>query len=482
MHDIARSVRYRLPHVCTGHESDRIRDKSPIRLTDLRYAHRWLGTLISRLVGTQLRRNVVSGVIVAFANASLMIVAYRTCLGYLGYEEYGLWLALATVLNCAYFGNLGVSAAVTKFVAEGQGRDDREFIERHVINAVFLLCAVGGLCLLATTVFRHQIVDVFRLTGESRRLALRLLPWIGSLMAYLLMTHILNAILAGLGRLDATNYIQTGGRVIGIAVTIVLLWLGYGIGSLVLGYLTSYVVMHVASVAYIKKTRCIHLLRVGYFDIRCMKRLLCFGGQYMAGQSLQLLMHPFNKCMLSRSVGVAAIPVYEIAYAAAMMLRSFVETGLRALFPEISRLSADPTHEARARILSLNSKVQGIVMLIALPAYACMIVLAPAVFAVWLRQDLSSLMPRLFQVMAVGTLLSLFGASSDNTLLGLGLVRQCLWARVLQAAVNVTVVFSLAPVIPGKMMLAVALAVTCAWLSWFLYVMWARRRYVTGPQ
>jgi O-antigen/teichoic acid export membrane protein len=140
------------------------------------------------------------------------------------------------------------------------------------------------------------------------------------------------------------------------------------------------------------------------------------------------------------------------------------------------------THEARARILSLNSKVQGIVMLIALPAYACMIVLAPAVFAVWLRQDLSSLMPRLFQVMAVGTLLSLFGASSDNTLLGLGLVRQCLWARVLQAAVNVTVVFSLAPVIPGKMMLAVALAVTCAWLSWFLYVMWARRRYVTGPQ
>jgi len=422
---------------------------------------------------------MASGVVVTVINAVAMMAAYPVYLHFLGYEKYGVWLVLATVLNCgAYFGNLGVSAAITKFVAEGYGRGDVEFIEKHLSNAFIILFVVGLVSLAVIGLFSHQIVDLFRLTDDNRTVGLQLLPYVGALTLYLLMTHVLNAAMTGLGRLDISNYIQSAARVLGVLVTATLLAVGLGVASLVVGCFVTYLAIHLATVVFIGRMMSIRLFRLDRLSLGCIGVLLKFGGQFMSGQLFQILIHPFNKLMLSRYVGVASVPFYEIAYNCAMMLRLFIETGLRALTPEISRLSANRTIEVTERIKLLNRKAMILVLLGALPVYIIAIAMAPVFLTAWLRGSYDELIAPAFRVMAIGSFLSLLGVPADNTVLGLGAVRHCMLARAGQAIVNVAVVIAVMLLARKSLDRSIAYAVTAGWLFWSLYLIRANRASV----
>ena len=60
---------------------------------------------------------MVSGPVTTVVNAVAMLIAYPV-LHFLGYEKYGVWLVLATVLTFAQLGDLGIGSAVTKLVPE----------------------------------------------------------------------------------------------------------------------------------------------------------------------------------------------------------------------------------------------------------------------------------------------------------------------------------------------------------------------------
>jgi len=57
---------------------------------------------------------MASGVVVTVINAVAMMVAFPIYLHFLGYEKYGVWLVLATVLSFAQLGNMGKNKTVKK--------------------------------------------------------------------------------------------------------------------------------------------------------------------------------------------------------------------------------------------------------------------------------------------------------------------------------------------------------------------------------
>ena len=99
--------------------------------------------MIKKLFSSQLRINMASGVMTTVINSVAMIAAYPIYLHLLGYEKYGVWLVLATVLTFAQLGDLGISQAITKLVAEEHGRGDIEGIQHYVTAASTLLCVSG---------------------------------------------------------------------------------------------------------------------------------------------------------------------------------------------------------------------------------------------------------------------------------------------------------------------------------------------------
>ncbi len=396
--------------------------------------------MIKKLFRSQLRINMASGVVVTVINAVAMMVAFPIYLHFLGYERYGVWLVLATVLSFAQLGNLGIGQAVMKLVAEEHGRGDIEGIQRYVTTALALLCLSGSLVLIVVLVFKTQIIGVFKLSDENARTALWLLPYIGILSIYVFIVQALNATLSGLGRMDLANYIQSVGRIVAVTVATILLYTGHDIESLLIGSTVSYLFIHVVSLICIWRIVRIRFLRIDNLEAQRGKRILRFGGAVFGGSVISMLFSPFNKLMLSRYAGVSTIPIYEIAFRGSMQVRGLVEAGLRALMPEISRISGNMTKYAKDRISQIYHRAIKVVFLFGIPMYGALIIFAPLLLRVWLGDKFVETLPGAFRIMLIGTFLSLLGVPAYYTLMGIGRVRYTLGAHVVQAIMNFFIV------------------------------------------
>jgi len=70
--------------------------------------------MIERFFSSQLRVNMFSGVAATVVNLVVLAIAYPAYLYFLGYETYGVWFILATVLTFAQLSNLGI---ITIFIS-----------------------------------------------------------------------------------------------------------------------------------------------------------------------------------------------------------------------------------------------------------------------------------------------------------------------------------------------------------------------------
>lgn len=383
---------------------------------------------------------MLSGFAATIVNSIVLAIAYPVYLHFLGYEQYGVWLVLATVLSFAQLGNLGIGRAIMKLVAEEYGRDNIEAIQQYVMTAIAILTCAGTAILIVILAFKAQIAGAFKLTGGNAQMVLWLLPYIGCLSIYVFIVQVLNAALSGLGRMDLANWTQSAGRIAAVTTAGFLLYGGHGIESLLIGNTLSYVLIHIVSLILIWRIAHIRFLRIGNLSIRCCKRLLSFGLGLFGGSLMGMLLSPFNKLMLSRYAGVSVIPVYEIAYNGSMQVRALIEAGLRALMPEISRISANMTSYAKDRISRIYRRAMRLIFLFGIPMYAVLIILLAPLLKFWLKQRFVDELPIAFRIMLISTFLSLLGVPSYHTLLGLGMVRYTLISHIILSGVSVLIV------------------------------------------
>jgi O-antigen/teichoic acid export membrane protein len=396
--------------------------------------------MIKKLFSSQLRINMASGMLTTVINTVVIVVAYPIYLHFLGYEKYGVWLVLATVLTFTQLGNLGMGPAVMKLVAEEYGRGDIEGIQHYVTTALALLCLSGTVALIVILALKTPIVAAFKLSDENAKMVLWLLPYIGVLSIYVFVIQVFEATLSGLGRMDSANYIQSVGQVVAVTVAGILLYSGRGIESLLIGRALSDVFIHIASLVCIWRIAPIRFLQISSFDVYRCKRLLHFGSAVFGSSLISMLLSPFNKLMLSRYAGVSTVPIYEIVYNGGMQIRSLIETGLKALMPEISRIGANITVQTKNRILQLNRRAMKLIFLFGIPIYGILSIFSPSLLRVWLGDRFVDILPLAFRIMLIATFLSLICVPAYYTLLGLGRVRQCFFAHAIQAGTNVSVV------------------------------------------
>ena len=414
--------------------------------------------MIKRILSSQLRINMFSGVATTIVNSAALAIAYPLYLHFLGYEKYGVWLVLATVLTFAQLGNLGIDQAVMKLVAEEYGRNNIEGIQRYVTTAIALLCISGTTVLTGILALQNQIIALFKLNDENARMVLWLLPYISILSIYVFIVHVLNAVLSGLGRMDLANYIQSVSKIMTVVVAAILLYNGRGIESLLIASTLSYVFIHVASLICIWRIANIRFLQIANLNIQRGKHILSFCGAAFGGSLINMLFSPFNKLMLSRYAGVASIPVYEIAFTGSMQIRGLIVAGLRPLMPEISRIGGSTTRYVKDRIFQIYRRAMKFVFLSGVPLYAGLIIAAPLLLRVWLGDRFVETLPGAFRIMLIGTFLSLLGVPAYYTLMGIGYVRHNLVSHIVQSIVNIVIVL-------GVLIASTVSAATVVWSS-----------------
>lgn len=436
--------------------------------------------MMMKLFHSQLRVNMASGFVTTIVSLVVVAAGYPIYLHFLGYEEYGVWLVLSTVLTFAQLGNLGVNQAVMKLVAEEYGRKDLRAVQEYVMSATLILAISGAAVLALILLFRAQIISLFNLSQDNSRMALWLLPYVGGLSVYVFIVQSQNAAVSGLGRMDVANYILTGGRIVAIVVSGVLLWLGCGIVSLLIGNVLSYVVSHVANEVVIHRIVPVRVLRARNIEWRRVKRLVSFGSGVFGGSIVSMLLGPFNKLMLSRYVGVTAIPAYEIAFNGWMQIRGLGDAGVRAMMPEISRIGAEMSAAARARIIRLNHHVLRLVIVGGVALYGILILLCPWLLKVWLGGQFRYDLPGVFRVIGLGSFLSLIGVPAYYALLGLGRARCVLLAHFIQGAINAAILVGLLLIGARISEMTVAWSVFVSMGGAMLYLLYEMRRTLSS--
>jgi len=436
--------------------------------------------MLKKLFSSQLRINMASGVVVTVISAVTMMVAFPIYLHFLGYEKYGVWLVLATVLSFAQLGNLGIGHAVMKLVAEEHGRDDIESIQKYVMTAISILLISGSIALAVILVFKGRIVGLFKLSDANAQTALWLLPYIGILSIYVFIVQALNATLSGLGRMDLANYIQAVGRIVVVTVTSILLYTGRGIESLLVGNTLSYVLIHVVSLICIGRVAHIHLLRLRNLDAKRGKRILCFGGGVFGGSVVAMVGIPFNKLMLSRYAGVDSLPVFEIAFRGAMQLRSMIEAGFRALMPEISRLSGNMTEYTKDRMSQINRGAIKLILLFGIPMYVAMLIFATPLLRIWLREGFIDTIPTAFRIMLVATFMNLLIVPSFYILLGIGRIREVFISQCITWSLNMIIVVTLSIYIHALTPCTIGLGLIFSWFVSASYINWKLHKTIAG--
>jgi O-antigen/teichoic acid export membrane protein len=385
---------------------------------------------------TQLRRNALAGALAAIIGAGISGISYPVYLHFLGYEQYGIWLSVAIVLSLADFGNLGLAPAVITDVAAEYARKDLAGIRATVSTALLTLTAVGLVALATVLLCGGRIVTFMHLQPALAVQARSLLPFVAALSLYTVQIQTLNAVLTGLGRFDLSVGTQLVSRLVALSTSVALLFAGVGVFSLPIGQLTGYCFLHIATLKLARKISHSSCFNYRAFDVRRLKRLTTFGSGIMSCSLFNLLLGPLNKFALTRYVGPAAVPVYDLAYTLSMQLRSVFESACRALMPEISRLASLASAEGMSRVYAAHRRAIKSLVKLGLPAFALCFLLAGPFLRTWLGTRFRvDLVPAIHILMA-GALLSLIGVPSYYLLLGLGRVRFVVLTHALQTCTN----------------------------------------------
>ena len=439
--------------------------------------------MIKKLLSTQLRINMASGVVMTMGNAVIHLLSYPIYLHFLGYEKYGVWLVLATVLTFFQLGgNFGIETAVRKLVAEELGNNNAQGIRSYVAMASAILTLSGCLGLILILYFQAGIISLFNLTGENGMAAFVLLPYIGLLCIYLFITRVFSAALGGLGRMDLANFAFLSGQIAFFAISVSLLYRGWGIESFLVAHVVSCAINHLLCFIAIRRLVKLRLLRLINWDwFRC-KKLLHFSSGIVSSSLLQILLVPFNKVMLSRYAGPASIVVYEIAWRGSVLIRSLVESGFRAFVPEISRIGAGLTQAALEKIVRLNRRALRIIAMWCIPLFGGFMIGADVLFRLLLRKDFVDELPFVFRIMLVGTFLSLLCVPAFYTLIGLGRIRHTVISHGIISFTNVVIVMIILMTGAKLSVSSIAWAMLVGMGIASFYVIWQNRRLMTRTQ
>lgn len=388
----------------------------------------------------QLQKNVLSGMIASGGGAALMAFSYPFYLAKIGYHTYGIWIALTIIVSMSQVGNLGMSQALVRRIADCYERHESDQIEKYYSTAVVTIGAVAVALFALLCLAKPEVIRLIGIPEHEAALYSSLITGVFALSVLTFVVDIVACMLSGLGRIDLYNYSQLVTQAVAIACAVAALCSGFQLGGMLAAQLAGYLTGLIFSLVFIRKKLGRWPLRPGSYSHRHLKQLLGEGSLLAGSWVMSLLFHPINKILLAQAGYFADLPVYEICVNLSMRLRNLFESGQRALMPETSRLVSSAEEPGRAVSSLIQSSLKGL-LIGATPLYLLLLVFAAPLTKIWLRHSFVPAVPSTLQVFLIGTFISLLGTPLYYALIGMGKAALVFAANAVQLSLGSLGVF-----------------------------------------
>lgn len=300
----------------------------------------------------------------------------------LGAEGYGLLVLVLLIPSYFGFADLGMSIASTKFAsgAFAEGATDKEARIVRTAAAIALIPSVP--IAAAMIIFSSSIVNVFSVPeglAAQGSIALKIagITFVTNFLGLIVNTPQLTRLKMGLN-----ISITSGIRLVGVAATPIVIYLGGGIiGAVVVGLTVSLVTL----AAHILFSYRLLPALIGFsIDRPSVRPMMKFGGSLVLASIAAVLLANLEKFVLARVVSVEALAYYSIAATFAAMLTLFSGSIVQSLMPAFSQLQSEAN---RSALNSLYSRGVRLTLVWLIPGVLFMVLVGRPFFTYWFGPD-----------------------------------------------------------------------------------------------
>ena len=305
--------------------------------------------------------------------------------------------------------------------------------------------AIASVVALSTTIlallltFRNSLFHLLHLSPETMERLHALLPFVLVLTFYAFLNDVFSAALIGIGRTDVSSAIQTAGQTIAFASSLILLRAGQGVRSLAAGALLSLVFTQIMATLFARRLGGLTLRPGLRFDRLRARNLLRLASTVFATSLAAALFVPLNKLVLSKCVGLSAVPLYDIAFSIGMRVRGLFEMPVRPIMPALSHAVSARNEDLRSAFSRIGKHANRVLALAAI-AFVILFVFANPILKIWLRRSFEPTLPGSLRIALAGAFISLLGVPAYYSLLGIGKVSALFWSHIVQSATNLAIV------------------------------------------
>ncbi len=322
-------------------------------------------------------------------------------------DEMGIYTLLSFVLALVpMIGALALPSAATKYISQYLAENNSEKA-RAVVSRVLQLGLFASIIAFLVLFIPAEWLSTILFGTASYALLLRVLS---ASSAFSILSTDALSFLQGVQKIREVAVLGLGYTVIQATVTIPLLYLGWGLTAVVLGWLVGLVIIFIAGLF-------LTVIHVGVGSSPAPARpLMNFSIPLYISGSIGFFVGWVDQLLLAAILGQGTLGVYSIAVRAAAVPGLFSTSVVVALFPKLSELYAKQGSQSLEDAFKVSTRYS---VLIGFPLIVGLAVLSyPLVLLFGGIQYIGAVAPLI--IMCIATLANAFGVAISSIFLTLG--------------------------------------------------------------
>jgi O-antigen/teichoic acid export membrane protein len=382
----------------------------------------------------------------------------------LGAERFGIWALVALVTGAVGLLDFSFKTAFIKHLSEAGTLRDRTATAAILSTGLFVYLLFSGLVLVAFFLGDELVLSVLNIPPDLLQEA-RHVFWVG--LAGFLFSSVMAvfpAVCDARQRMDITNALGVGALVIGTALTVVAVEVGFGLRGVAWAQFAGIASFYLSTIPAARLLAGRLNLSPRHINRRWFGKLFAFGWRLHVSSICATVNRQFDKLILSRWAGLGIVSAYEVALRAAGNMGTLQPYLAAALLPASSMLETD---RRRDELLSVYRKSTRYLFLIGVPPFAYLALFNQTVITAWLGE--SNMFAALILVCLLpGYLVNSLSNGMAFVCQGVGRPDIQAWQSALQLVLNVALsllLFHLIGPMGAPIGTSIALILGAAWFA-----------------
>lgn len=333
----------------------------------------------------------------------------------LGPATYGLWILVGSVVAYGALLDLGIAAAITKYIAEHRARSEPEQAQALVSTAVTLYVALGALVIVLSVILAPVFPLIFNVSPAQQSEAFWLVLLSGVAVGIAIPCTTSSAILRGLHRFDLTNLLGVIGTVLSLAATVLILLLGGSVVLVVAANIVVTLLMQLPAIWLIRQVAPELKLNLRGVSRALVRRVMSFSSALFVVNLAGQVQGKTDEIVIGLFLPLVQVTPYALSRRLSDIARILTDQFLKVLLPLASQLHAE---KDKARLRSLYVTSTRLTLAGFVPLGLVLSILAAPLLGAWVGSTYTQYAP-LVMILVMAGLIDMSQWAASHVLQGM---------------------------------------------------------------